>query len=929
MTTLTTGAGRLLRGLAATTVTTLMLAGIPYALVQFIGWPLPDHIPASTGELSDWLTRAADDQFILNALAVGLWLAWARFAYWFLVAVIDAVRQGPRHLSEIDWRSAPIKGVAAVLVGSIVGALLFDLARGMVIGTPATAGPPTDRPTVSATTAEHAHTTVTAQTSRLPDRARPAEAAAMAAVEAHDTYTVCQGDSLWKIAGDKLGNPDEWRAIWVLNRHHTFADGRTFTQPDIIHPGWVLKLPTAVPAEGATPAPTIEQPPQSYLDRHDHDGNEVPAVTTPAAQLPGDGVATPRTPTSAPPIPSAQTPSAPTPSGATDTRDGVTAGNRIILPSGSWIGVTLAAALVLAGRMVWIQRRRLYKPKPPTAALRLNEPETAPLPAVVRHVQRGLTAAAPTTDTAVTVNRDHDATSAATGSVPDWSTADGADLDAAGQVRAALVQALAAGAHDFDERGYVIVPASTLAVLLPGTDPHILPNNPRLIVTADLSAALDWCEEQLLYRRRVLISHDVDDAYALRDSDPFAEPMPTITLITERPGDTEHIRAAAILAQGRRVNITAVILGLGPHGEAAGNPAPAGSLTAHEAVALLHTITEGHTGHRTAPLGDPAPDHEDAETGLASEPAAVDPTDDPESELTDPQREDLGAGDRDDTADSAPVRVRITVLGDVVIHNPDNRKVDPPIRRQSIELAAYLIGNGGTARQSAIKEDLLPDVATSRAPARLDTYVYSLRKGLAAIGGQQLYLDHPRYRYILNADAVDVDLWQMQAGIRRAETTSDRDERIAALREAISLYTGPFAGDLPYEWKDTYVAAVSMQALDARIALAEALQDHQPDEAIDILLQAIDQEPTAEEPYRQAMTLYARLGNANAIRDLRRTITRVHEEADIETSDDLIAHAERLLAQANRKRGRDSRGAAPSLRLPTRGDRQPQSRDSI
>ena len=62
----------------------------------------------------------------------------------------------------------------------------------------------------------------------------PAERVARAA--GTKRVTVHAGDSLWAIAGQHLGDPTQWRAIYDLNR--TILDS-----PRLIHPGQVLRLP--------------------------------------------------------------------------------------------------------------------------------------------------------------------------------------------------------------------------------------------------------------------------------------------------------------------------------------------------------------------------------------------------------------------------------------------------------------------------------------------------------------------------------------------------------------------------------------------------------------------------------------------------------------------------------------------------------------
>jgi nucleoid-associated protein YgaU len=52
-----------------------------------------------------------------------------------------------------------------------------------------------------------------------------------------DSYTVKSGDSLSKIAQQLYGDGKRWRSIFEANRD-------LITNPDLIYPGQVLKIPT-------------------------------------------------------------------------------------------------------------------------------------------------------------------------------------------------------------------------------------------------------------------------------------------------------------------------------------------------------------------------------------------------------------------------------------------------------------------------------------------------------------------------------------------------------------------------------------------------------------------------------------------------------------------------------------------------------------
>lgn len=75
-------------------------------------------------------------------------------------------------------------------------------------------------------------------------------------------YRVQSGDSLWRIAESFLGSGFRWTDIWDLNQNRVMIDGRSFTNPDLIIPGWVLEIP----GEATIPTPSEQEPTAPFAE---------------------------------------------------------------------------------------------------------------------------------------------------------------------------------------------------------------------------------------------------------------------------------------------------------------------------------------------------------------------------------------------------------------------------------------------------------------------------------------------------------------------------------------------------------------------------------------------------------------------------------------------------------------------------------------
>ncbi|WUV60123.1 LysM peptidoglycan-binding domain-containing protein [Amycolatopsis sp. NBC_01480] len=312
--------GRAARGLVAAIVLAALVAGLPWALIYGVGWPLPGHVPSS-GDIGAVLMAPMSSRFLLDTLACLAWLLWLVFAVDVAACVVDVAR-GARW-PDLRGQSGPVRRLAAVLVGALLVAVLGRTATAAPAAPAGGARPVGHAPVVATAPA---WTTLAARehTGRPlspppagpgTERVRPPEAGVH--------------DSLWRIARRCLGEGDRWPQIWALNKGSAQPGGRVLSDPNRIHPGDTLRLPTAA-------APT---PPTS------------------AALAPPEHVPTAPTTRPVPPAPGAATPP---PSESAAGRPG---GGAVTWGSGEvFVGLGLAAAV--SALLVLARRRRQARYRP-------------------------------------------------------------------------------------------------------------------------------------------------------------------------------------------------------------------------------------------------------------------------------------------------------------------------------------------------------------------------------------------------------------------------------------------------------------------------------------------------------------------------------------------------------------------------------------
>jgi hypothetical protein len=236
-----------LRSLGALLALGCLLIGVPAALANAVGWPLPSAAPPLDRVVDALGGSSIDDRTIVKGLALVCWLAWAQ------ILLSTVVEIAAWHTGRVASRlpAVPLQALTRRLV---LSALLLGASVRTAAVPPNLALASVEAPVFVAPVAD-----VVSHAPPAPTL-HPTPSALVGMVH--------QRDCLWRLAENHLGDGLRWRELWELNRGREFPDGRVFQDPDLIHPGWALLFPAD--------AVGLDAPPSA----------EVPATSTPPTPEP-------------------------------------------------------------------------------------------------------------------------------------------------------------------------------------------------------------------------------------------------------------------------------------------------------------------------------------------------------------------------------------------------------------------------------------------------------------------------------------------------------------------------------------------------------------------------------------------------------------------------------------------------------------------
>lgn len=432
---------------------------------------------------------------------------------------------------------------------------------------------------------------------------------------------------------------------------------------------------------------------------------------------------------------------------------------------------------------------------------------------------------------------------------------------------------------------------------------------PGLRRAAGLPGALNVLEAELVHRARLLETDDTPDFATHRRHHPD-DPLPALVLVADGVSLEQAGRLSAILAQGPRLGVGALLPGAAVDGGAqlvlddagrvqAASPwelgdqqligARACALTDAEAAELLQVLARSRTDDDL-----PEPGHPDAAVHAVPAVAA------PAVELDaggDAQADEPTRLPADYGKQEALVQVRL--LGAFQITTATG-EIRSGLRASARELLAYyLVHPDGASLEQAV-EAMWPDTALGREHERFWTALGNLRTMLRKATGitelKAIQRDGVRYR--VDPAVFAVDLWRFQQALAAARRAQLDPAVAAALAEAGEAYGGVLLDGAPYAWVEAPREDVRRRVVDALARLAQLRQATGDLEgALGALEQAMAADPVAEELYRRVMRLEADLDRPDAVRRTYRLLARRLADLDVDPDPE----TEQLVAELLRR----------------------------
>ncbi|MEW2427785.1 hypothetical protein AB0877_07220 [Micromonospora sp. NPDC047644] len=534
--------------------------------------------------------------------------------------------------------------------------------------------------------------------------------------------------------------------------------------------------------------------------------------------------------------------------------------------AGGWLPRDVAEQVSAAAALVWLRRRRSYRPRPPGPPSR-EDTDLAPLPPTVAAVQAALAdSTPPPTEPGV---------ASAGSSLLDRPTVGGAfprggvgltGLGAQDAARGLLVTSLLAGRHH--PAASVVVTRPVLAGLLGPTAETLGRRLPGLAVIDNLGQAAEFFSGA--HPGRGLGGRD----QAQRDTQKGAG-SPGPTLIVDVGSATDNAETLASLATA---SAPVAVLGRWPAGQT-WQVDPSGR-THHQdgsgsAGPRMCVLTQVTATDLLTVIGypDPAP----------PQPGISGPSRNPTLAGRSPQWE-ATAQDHPGGTSNDKRRLHLRVLGEPTMLL-DGHPVE--IRRTAaLQVLVFLAAQPDGADTRQLTDAIWPGLPRRSLTGRLYTTLSDLRATIRSTAGVTL-IEHTDDRYRLDPTNVTVDLWHFRHAVRNATTAVTTDA--TTWKAVIDAYPADLAARRTWPWLDPIREATRRHVIDAHAALASASPDAR--QALAWLQAGIRIDPYNADLHTRAVSALITLGDHDAADHLRKDYARRLAAAGILPTDTALTKA--------------------------------------
>ncbi|MEV6370129.1 BTAD domain-containing putative transcriptional regulator [Micromonospora musae] len=529
-----------------------------------------------------------------------------------------------------------------------------------------------------------------------------------------------------------------------------------------------------------------------------------------------------------------------------------------IVVSGGWLPRDVAEQVNAAAALVWLRRRRDYRPRPPAQPGRKDE-DLAPLPATAAAVQAAL-AEHPSPAAADPAPAEQPAGGLLTGGVT--LPAAGVGLTGPGALpagRGLLVTTLLARQHH--PTLPLVITRTALTMLLGAAAETLGRRLPGLEVVE--SAAEAARNSQRSTAGRAGGARDDTERHSNGPTNPM---QPITTLIVESAVTAADVQGMTLPNAADAGSM--VVLGRWPDGQ------------------TWQVDPEGHT-HDTQRPEQPGPRmcvlNAVAATDLliviahADPPPLEPPSHGPSPGHTAPPRQMPRQTARQQLPPRPTVanrRLELRVLGEptlLIDGEPLNIR-----RGAAVQVLVLLATHPDGADTRQLTDAIWPSQPRRSLSGRLYTTLSELRGSIRTACGLNL-IDHADDRYRLNPSQIDVDLWRLYAAAQHAATAVT--DITSARQAVIDTYTGDLAAGRTWPWLDPIRESIRRHIIDAYVALAAAASG--PHHALDLLQGAICIDPYNADLHARAMKSLAALGEQDAAAELHEGFTRRLMEAGL------------------------------------------------